>query len=1283
MQKDIHPVAHIIRPRLEYTRDIDFRRMVRELEGKYAKQQVVTDLDLQMIGRYLWGMPEVNKSFDEAVETAGRSILPVIIQSDDPEVQALPWETLYHPVYGFIGHHPGFTLTRQIVSEVTKLKKREKGPLRILLFTSLPDDVNTQAGRLNVEEEQEKVREALINSLSSGLVELEMPDDGRFSTFKELLEKFSPHVVFLSGHGKYNYEPHTGEMPFGEFLFESESGLGDLVRDIDIARALSVSNVKAVILSACESGKASSVSLTGGLMQQVGLHGVEQVIGMRESIFDVSGIQFARELCDGIVSGDRLDVALQKARGAIIRPLKNDDRSMGQWCLPMMFSVDLSEPLIDWDFSPPPALKRWNSYLLHKVEIPERYIGRRKELRKYKNDLRDGKVTQLLITGAGGQGKTALAGKIALDLEFSGVKIFVWRAQTGDWHNFMMEIMQDLSGDRLERYNNITHEIVTKSNRIDALIGLLLEQYDHNILFFLDHVEVIQDAASLELSDELVQDFLECLKKNPKIRCIVTSRQKISNWTGSHFPLLPINYGDFIQIAALKKATFDRDQMQDIYGKLGGNIRGLDFLIAQAHHMGLEPSGTFVLALEHAKDQLEIDMMIQGLYEKLPVEEKILLSRFLAYQAPVPVDGLFKLAQDMLFPEKKIEHLSAISFLEIAYNPQWSVEEYQVNSMVQDWLKQNGLIDNAKEWLGVAAMYQMYLFEQERKTLLQAGVVSQSLYRADLTLDADKFTLMYLVGNYMQIGLYRELVDNVLPRILISDDQSVRGEALSRMGEAKQNCGEADLALSFSKQALDIFNQMNDHEYKAVVLNNIGKIHHESGLLDDALTFYFQSLDAYQRRYDKQGEAVSLNNISQIYALMGETIKALDYLKRSLSVSRECGEQSIEVKALINLGYHYQAEGEKVMSLNYYRQAETIANDLGADPEVAIMYNNISQLYYTQGDIHLSNQYLSKALELTNKMGKLKNKAEILSNISQNYSLQGDNEKALSFLGRSLDIFRKAGYQFNECITLNNISRIHHNMGNYKLAEQTLNEAISLASRINYKENYAEMLSNLSELYYIKGEYTHALTFLEQALTFSQKINNQKGIAIVFENMGKNYLALGNLDKALICFEKGLLVFEKTDNKLGISQSLNSISQIHQRNQKYDLALKYLHQSLNIVREVGYLAGIGAVLLNIGQILSNQGIYEKALPYLEESLNIFMQINDKANLCMAFFNMGSFYYTTRNFNSAKEYWVSAYKIAKEIEYAEVLNSLVNSISPLIGIKHGLDEWEFLAAGSTG
>ena len=184
------------------TRYPQLAKMAAELSDIYAdREKLVTDNALQLIGTLLWCALDADELFQQASKRAGQHFLPIVIESGKPEILHLPWETLYHPVSGFLGRSEGFTLSRAMPSTGAVLPAIEDGPLRVLLFTALPDDIGEKE-QLRIEDEQALVLEALGQWRQSGHVLLEMPDDGRFSEFTHQLHHFRPHLVYLSGHGK-------------------------------------------------------------------------------------------------------------------------------------------------------------------------------------------------------------------------------------------------------------------------------------------------------------------------------------------------------------------------------------------------------------------------------------------------------------------------------------------------------------------------------------------------------------------------------------------------------------------------------------------------------------------------------------------------------------------------------------------------------------------------------------------------------------------------------------------------------------------------------------------------------------------------------------------------------------------------------------------------------------------------------------------------------------------------------------------------------------------------
>lgn len=290
------------------------QRAAAELADAYATKKLITDEPLKAVGNLISATLALRSDFESAAKSTGMAITPVVIESKNPAIQQLPWETLHVEGIGFCGRDKHYCLSRRIPETPKYTHTPQTGPLRILLFTAITEDQS----RLNVEEEQATVQEALMPMVTEGRVKLDMPDDGRFSTFTKSIEHFQPHVVFLSGHGQYMANTVNDKAPESVFLFEAEEGMGShAVNQATLANALHGNPIECIVLSSCQSGKGSSDSLTTGLMTQLATLGIPHVIGMRESIADEAGIQFARAFCDAIAKQERIDVAVQAARQAI------------------------------------------------------------------------------------------------------------------------------------------------------------------------------------------------------------------------------------------------------------------------------------------------------------------------------------------------------------------------------------------------------------------------------------------------------------------------------------------------------------------------------------------------------------------------------------------------------------------------------------------------------------------------------------------------------------------------------------------------------------------------------------------------------------------------------------------------------------------------------------------------------------------------------------------------------------------------------------------------------
>jgi hypothetical protein len=546
MVRNVSPDPWVIRPADDWLgQRPHLTHRARQLSIQYAHRELVTEAALAQMGGALWHALAMDEAFDQRAAQAGTQILPLVVESADPAVLYLPWECLCHPQAGFLGRHDHFTLSRRLPGLSVSHPPLRSGPLRVLLFTSQPDDLDPERARLDTEKEQAQVLEALTPGIQAGWVLLEAPDDGRFSTFQQLLKEQEFHLVFLSGHGKFHHQPHRDEPPYATFLFEGETGAGEPIRDRDIASALVGSHVQCVVLAACQSGKAASVDLNAGLARQLLHRGLPHVVGMRESILDRAGLLFAHAFCTAIGQQARVDSALQSARQAITTPLKDAtwrdsqadgqaELSLGQWCLPMLLSHDPARPLIDWAFTPQPPTPTLMLSDALPIELPERFIGRRRELRELGPPLfQMGHPRHRLITGPGGQGKTALAGQLAQRLQAHGYPVFAYAARPENrWRDFVSELEFALDEAGTKRYDAKRPQLNTPERQARLLLELLLRQTQGQLGLLLDNLENVQDPTDGHLTDpDLTAWIAACQRlgaRGPVL--LLTSRWQLPAW---------------------------------------------------------------------------------------------------------------------------------------------------------------------------------------------------------------------------------------------------------------------------------------------------------------------------------------------------------------------------------------------------------------------------------------------------------------------------------------------------------------------------------------------------------------------------------------------------------------------------------------------------------------------------------------------------------------------------------------------------------------------------------
>lgn len=831
----LHPTPLIINPPTDITIDI-----VIDYENPES---------LKTIGMQLWNALAIAEAFNRAYEQRGKNILPIVIESNDTKNLKLPWELLYHEKFGFLATHSSFTLSRKIPDVPFSESCVENRPLRVLFFSTLPDDLSASE-RLAVESEQVAVLESLMSEVKKGLIEIKIPNDGRFESLKSYIKENRPDLVFLSGHSGY-------ENGVGSFLFEDKRGLKVNIDEEQLANAFDGSTVECVVLSSCESAKADTKG--SGLAQALAFRGIKNVIGMSDSIYDKAGATFAKHFIKEIASQSSIAQALQKSREEIYK--LDDKKASAHWFLPLLLSQDIYEPLVNWDFEPKPPTKEMTLQKLNQIVFKPLFIGRRKEFRVFYNKLYDNKLKKLLIFGEGGIGKSALVAHFGLELRREGYKLFDYSLKHGgDFEDFLLDIELELNEANAKKYAIIKERCQDEACKAKRLVKLLLEE-NRNVAFIFDNLESIQNDDTKVLEDETLKAWIEVLSQTDDVVLLMTSRWLLPDCKEFIQLGKPLK-GDFLHYIASQNIDFSqKSKIDKVYETLGGNYRGTEFFVNATKGMSLEEEQFFLEKLSKATRDIQIDMAIEKILSYRSTQEIELLHRLSVYPVPVAKEGIEKIASDL--PKEALDILVSFSLVEERYNGEYEVKEYQISALVLNFEQEKIELTHALSVL--ASEYQLWLFLNERTSLTQAMIAHEALRSVGEVEKLDAW--LFDERNGKEIAL--------------------RGLILGNLGYQYHQTAEYEKSLRYLEQSLTIRQAIGDKLGEGTMLNNIAMIYDAQGDLPTALTYLEQSLKIQQAIGDIAESCYTLFNMGHIYGQNDEHEEAVRAWVEVYSVAKQ------------------------------------------------------------------------------------------------------------------------------------------------------------------------------------------------------------------------------------------------------------------------------------------------------------------------------------------------------------------------------------------------------------
>jgi tetratricopeptide (TPR) repeat protein len=438
------------------------------------------------------------------------------VRSLHPAVLAQPWELLCDPeaTHLFL-ENPRISIRRRPPDSGREPHlAAPKDRLRLLFVVSRPsgegfidpradpmavmDALDQEAhGRVDVEFLRPPTLDALIRRLDNDRLPpidiLHFDGHGAYDPDGRLKDDSRKAVVAASAQHLLR-DTQTGAAHQGYLLFEDETHKSAFVSAADLGDLLQSKQVGLVVLSACQSAMVSGEDALGSVAPRLIRAGIPSVLAMTQSVLVATTGALSRSLYRELATARPIGAALDAARAQLYFHPKRGERqraagpfelNLRDWFVPALYQAGADGALFTPGAAGEPAASAAPVDNLPAVQ-DSGFHGRRRELWDIERWFVDG-VRRVVVTGFGGQGKTALATEAGR-----------WLLRTGLFGRVCFVTYAGFQGSDPLQAAVGTLATVLNVNLIDAEAALAPLRATPTLLI-LDNLESLEEAPRAEL----------------------------------------------------------------------------------------------------------------------------------------------------------------------------------------------------------------------------------------------------------------------------------------------------------------------------------------------------------------------------------------------------------------------------------------------------------------------------------------------------------------------------------------------------------------------------------------------------------------------------------------------------------------------------------------------------------------------------------------------------------------------------------------------------------------
>ncbi|MFQ5932417.1 MAG: tetratricopeptide repeat protein, partial [Nitrospiraceae bacterium] len=364
-------------------------------------------------------------------------------------------------------------------------------------------------------------------------------------------------------------------------------------------------------------------------------------------------------------------------------------------------------------------------------------------------------------------------------------------------------------------------------------------------------------------------------------------------------------------------------------------------------------------------------------------------------------------------------------------------------------------------------------------------------------------------------------------------DRVAEGTALAGMGLAARYDHDFDRALQYSREAIDVAQEVNAQAVLARAHLTIGLIHLSSGRLNQGREELEQTLKISQLIGDAFHQSLALVYTGAHKNWQGEYQEASRLMSESVKIARE---HNVPLPCVLGLWAHgivLTGKGHYDEALTSFQEALGLAEKVGAEFVRLRCLNSLGWLLSELGDLDRANDLNRRGAEGARARGDPEVIANAEINLADVFLAKGDVDQSQEILD-----------------------------GVYRLVK---NPATSDWMKWRYSTH---LFASLGELWLARGGPSKAQEFADQCLEIATRTNSRKYLVKGWRLTGEIALARRQWDEAEGALRQALMIAQAIGNPTQLWKSHLAWGRFHAEAKRLEQARQAYHAAREVIDRI-------------------------------------------------------------------------------------------------------------------